>query len=67
LQRIKATGEDEPDDDDWYVFGRIAESFGLKQEAAAMYRRLERPKLDIAIPATSYGLAQRRLKGLAPQ
>jgi len=65
LQRIDAMGEEEPDDDDWYVFGRIAESYGLNQEAAAMYRRLERPKNELSIPASSYALAQKRLKAMA--
>jgi tetratricopeptide (TPR) repeat protein/transglutaminase-like putative cysteine protease len=65
LARITELGEDEPDDDDWYVFGRIAESYGLHQEAAAMYRRLERPKNEQVIPASSYALAQKRLQAIA--
>jgi hypothetical protein len=65
LQRIDALGEDEPDDNDWYVFGRIAESYGLNQEAAAMYRRLKPPKDERTIPASSYALALRRLKAMA--
>jgi tetratricopeptide (TPR) repeat protein/transglutaminase-like putative cysteine protease len=60
LQRIDADGEDEPDDNDWYVFGRIAEEYGLADEAAAMYRRLRKPK-DTAIASSCYALAQRRL------
>ena len=64
LQRISALGEDEPDDNDWYVFGRIAESYGLKQEAATMYRRLERPKDEQSVPSSSYSLAERRLKSM---
>jgi hypothetical protein len=64
LQRITALGEDEPDDNDWYVFGRIAECYGLSQEAASMYRRLERPKNELAILASSYALAQKRLKAI---
>ena len=62
LQRMEASGEEEPDDDDWYVFGRIAECYGLTGEASAMYRRLERPKDELHIPASSYALAQKRLK-----
>jgi tetratricopeptide (TPR) repeat protein/transglutaminase-like putative cysteine protease len=65
LKRIAQLGEDEPDDNDWYVFGRIAESYGLGNEAAAMYRRVERPRDDYGIAATSYTLAQRHLKSRA--
>jgi hypothetical protein len=65
LQRMKDLGEDEPDDDDWYVFGRIAESYGLRGDAVTMYRRLQRPKNERAIPSSSYALAQRRLKLMA--
>jgi hypothetical protein len=64
LQRIAALGEDEPDDNDWYAFGRIAEPYGPKRDAAAMYLRLERPKNEQAIPSSSYALAQRRLKSM---
>lgn len=63
-QRITGSGVDDPEDPDWYVFGRIAESYGLNREAAALYRRLERPKSELAIPSSSYALAQRRLKAL---
>jgi tetratricopeptide (TPR) repeat protein len=65
LQRMVSLGDDEPDDDDWYVFGRIAESYGLIQDATAMYRRLQRPRDDRTIPASSYALAQKRLKVIA--
>jgi hypothetical protein len=62
LQRITVLGEDELDDNDWYVFGRIAESYGLDKDAVTMYRRLRRPKNEQAIASSSYALAQRRLK-----
>jgi tetratricopeptide (TPR) repeat protein len=65
LQRMKAEEHSEPDDDEWYVFGRIAEQFGLKDEAAGMYKRLMRPTFELAIPDSSYGLSQRRLKAMA--
>jgi len=64
LQRITSLGQDEPDDDDWYVFGRIAECYGLKEEAAAMYRRLEKPQAETGLAASSYALAQKRLKAI---
>jgi transglutaminase-like putative cysteine protease/tetratricopeptide (TPR) repeat protein len=64
LQRITGSGVDDPEDGDWYVFGRIAESYGLTHEAAELYRRLERPKSELTIPSSSYALAQRRLKAI---
>jgi tetratricopeptide (TPR) repeat protein/transglutaminase-like putative cysteine protease len=62
LQRMKENGSAEPDDDDWYVFGRIAEQYGLTHEAAVMYRKLAKPKEDFAVASSSYELAQRRLE-----
>jgi hypothetical protein len=61
---MKLDGSPEPLDADWYVFGRIAEEYGLTKDASAMYRRLERPKTDLRLAASSYALAQRRLAGL---
>ena len=64
LQRIKIMGSDEPDDEDWYVFGRIAEQYGFNQEAASMYRKLAKPRNELAIESSSYGLAQKRLAAI---
>ena len=54
----------EPDDDYWYAFGRIAEQDGERDIAIADYKKVKRPKQSIAIPSSSYLLAQRRLKAL---
>ena len=35
---------DEPNDDVWYVLGRIAEQYGEREIAIADYRKLEKPK-----------------------
>jgi len=56
---------DEPDDDYWYAFGRIAEQYGERQTAIADYRKLQVPKEILAVPTSSYRLAQMRLKALA--
>jgi len=60
---------DEPDDDYWYAFGRIAEQYGERDTAIADYRKLEKPKEALAVPTSSYRLAQTRLKvlGAAPK
>ena len=55
---------DEPNDDYWYAFGRIAEQYGERDIAIADYRKLEKPKEILAIPTSSYRLAQMRLKAL---
>jgi tetratricopeptide (TPR) repeat protein len=55
---------DEPDDDYWYAFGRIAEQYGEREIAIADYRKLQKPKELLAIPDSSYRLAQIRLKAL---
>jgi len=55
---------DEPDDNYWYAFGRIAEQYGERDIAIADYRKLEKPKKILAIPTSSYRLAQMRLKAL---
>lgn len=65
LQRMETMGSEQPNDDDWYVFGRIAEQYGLNDEAAVMYRKLTKPEDDFVVATSSYGLAQRRLKAMA--
>ena len=44
LQRMRVENLPEPRDDDWYLFGRIAEQYGLTKDAISMYRRLKRPE-----------------------
>ncbi|HTX75498.1 MAG TPA: DUF3857 domain-containing protein [Terracidiphilus sp.] len=55
---------DAPNDDYWYAFGRIAEQYGERDIAIADYRKLEKPKQVLAIPTSSWELAQIRLKAL---
>jgi Flp pilus assembly protein TadD len=58
---------DEPNDDYWYAFGRIAEQYGEREIAIADYRKLEKPKEPLALPTSSYRLAQLRLKALGAE
>lgn len=51
-----------PGDSDWYVAGRIAESYGLRDDAIAGYRRIKRPPPDFM--PTAFDLAQRNLARL---
>jgi tetratricopeptide (TPR) repeat protein len=55
---------DEPNDDYWFAFGRIAEQYGERDIAIADYRKLQKPKQVLAVPSSSYELAAIRLKGL---
>ena len=55
---------DEPNDDYWYAFGRIAEQYGERDIAIADYRKLQKPKQLLSIPSSSWELAQMRLKAL---
>jgi transglutaminase-like putative cysteine protease/Flp pilus assembly protein TadD len=55
---------DEPNDDYWYAFGRIAEQYGERAIAIADYRKLEKPKQVLAVSSSSWQLAQSRLKAI---
>jgi transglutaminase-like putative cysteine protease/Flp pilus assembly protein TadD len=58
---------DEPNDDYWYAFGRIAEQYGERDTAVSDYRKLEKPKNAMMIPTSSWQLAQNRLKAMETQ
>jgi Flp pilus assembly protein TadD len=58
---------DEPDDDYWYAFGRIAEQYGERDVAISDYAKLTKPKNAIAIPTSSYQLAQNRTKAMSTE
>ena len=55
---------DEPNDDFWYVLGRIAEQYGEREIAIADYRKLNKPDEILAVPTSSWRLAQTRLKAM---
>jgi transglutaminase-like putative cysteine protease len=52
----------QPDVEDWYVIGGIAEAYGLKDVARAAYGKLQPPTGKS--PTSAYHLAQRRLSAL---
>ncbi|MGA2570335.1 MAG: DUF3857 domain-containing protein [Terracidiphilus sp.] len=58
---------DEPNDEVWYVLGRIAEDFGERDIAIADYRKLHKPKQVLAIPTSTWRLAQMRLKAMGAE
>lgn len=61
LRSIELSGNEEPDGDDWYILGRIAEQIGVNEAAVAAYNKVEKPKEQYAVPDSTYTLAQRRL------
>ena len=54
----------EPNEDVWYVLGRIAEQYGERDIAVADYRRLQKPKEPLTVPTSTWKLAQIRLKAM---
>jgi hypothetical protein len=52
-----------PDGVDWYVFGRIFEQLGLRDDAIAAYQRVAKAKPPSFLPS-SYDFTQRRLKAV---
>lgn len=64
LRAMDTLNLDEPNDDFWYAFGRIAEQYGEREIAIADYRKLQKPRYALEIPTSSYTLAQMRLKAL---
>ncbi|HLX08844.1 MAG TPA: DUF3857 domain-containing protein [Thermoanaerobaculia bacterium] len=59
VQALAAADEPEPGSVDWYVFGRIAEQYGLPEVARGLFARVERPVPDDA--GTTWRLARARL------
>ncbi len=64
LQSIEA-GNKKPAPADWYVLGRMAESYGLPDQARAYYARVEKPERFVEV--SSFTLARRRLAALGPE
>jgi Tfp pilus assembly protein PilF len=62
LESMQAAGAAEPQPDDWYVLGRIAEQYGARDVAAGYYARLTKPKEEDRVAPSCWALAQRRLK-----
>lgn len=64
VQAMDALDLDEPDDNYWYAFGRIAEQYGERAIAVADYSRVAKPKYALTIPSSSYRLAQMHLQAM---
>jgi tetratricopeptide (TPR) repeat protein len=64
LDAIDGAQADEPRPGDWYVFGRIAEQYGVRESAIAAYKRVEKPERGEPKSTSAYMLARKRLRAL---
>ncbi len=67
VQAIGAKPDEAPGADDWYVFGRLAEQYGLPDVARKYYRLVTPPKSLEAGPMSTHTLAARRLGALGEE
>jgi tetratricopeptide (TPR) repeat protein len=58
LRTLDKSRRDQPDSSDWYVLGRMAENYGVRDAALAAYKRVDKKEND---GASVWELAQRRL------
>jgi tetratricopeptide (TPR) repeat protein len=61
LKAMDSRTSDEPTSDDWFVLGRIAETYGVRDAAIAAYKRVEKEEPN---GVTTWELAQRRMTAL---
>jgi tetratricopeptide (TPR) repeat protein len=64
LQSLAARSDEAPASDDWYVFGRLAESYGLPDVAREYYKRVAPPTGKESEALSTHALAARRLSAL---
>jgi tetratricopeptide (TPR) repeat protein len=64
LQTMDLAGVDEPSSIFWFALGLIAEQYGLRDIALSDYAKVTKPQDTLAIPNSSYHLAQTRTKAL---
>jgi tetratricopeptide (TPR) repeat protein/transglutaminase-like putative cysteine protease len=62
IELLEIVDRDEPRSSDWYVVGRIAEGYGLRDVAQQTYRRIKRP--EKVGPIDVWKLVERRLAPL---
>jgi len=56
---LEMGGDSTPNNEDWFVFGRIAEGYGFLQSARQSYEKVEKPVNGE--PNSTWELARRRL------
>jgi tetratricopeptide (TPR) repeat protein len=61
IRTLDKSRRDQPDSSDWYVLGRMAENYGVREAALAAYKRVVKKEGD---GASVWELAQRRLAAM---
>jgi len=64
LQSLGAKTDEAPQSHDWYVFGRLAEHYGLPDVARKYYKKVPPPGSPEEEPMSTHALAARRLAAL---
>jgi predicted Zn-dependent protease len=67
VQSMGARPDEAPRPNDWYVFGRLAEHYGLPDVARRYYKRVVAPKSPLEEPMSTHALATRRLAALGDE
>lgn len=67
VQSLDARANETAGPDDWYVFGRLAEQYGLPDVARKYYKRVAAPKSPEAEAMSTHALAARRLAALGDE
>jgi tetratricopeptide (TPR) repeat protein len=63
VQALNAKSDPVPEAVDWYVFGRMAEQYGLPEEARSLYARVDRPAAHELV--STFHLARARLAAIS--
>jgi transglutaminase-like putative cysteine protease len=64
VHAIAAEEDSAPGSVDWYVFGRMAEQYGLPEAARGLYQRVEQPQARRAEATSTFRLARARLAAI---
>ncbi|HEV2855253.1 MAG TPA: hypothetical protein VHC97_20835 [Thermoanaerobaculia bacterium] len=67
LQSLAAKPDEAPDSHDWYVFGRLAEHYGLPDVARKYYKKVAPPERPEEESMSTHALAARRLAALGEE
>ncbi|HEX4966181.1 MAG TPA: DUF3857 domain-containing protein [Thermoanaerobaculia bacterium] len=67
LQSIDARKDEAPTSDDWYVFGRLAEQYGLPDVARDYYKRVPPASGKDDEPMSTHALVVRRLAAMGEE
>jgi tetratricopeptide (TPR) repeat protein len=67
LQALELSSREAPSSTAWYVFGRLAEDYGLPEAARRYYQRVDPPDGSEPESISTHHLAQQRLAALGPE